>query len=385
LNNAIPASAIGKAGAALAKALGPASLALAAYEVYQALEDDGYGPLPGDPDTWGVLEPPMAPDPNVATQTFTAYGTTREEADAIVCAGMAACQRWWTGYGTSVGSSNCHVRKHTPTGYTVCRSDDPSGWGSDYQYLGLRTAFWDHGTCPEGTSYSSSTPAGCWSSGGSRPLVPAEEDAMEAAIVDGCPGGCGFGPMVPPILNHNIPIDDPGPVWLTIPDGGLWAGDTATTTHPDGTQTVTETDYNASPGTGGEVSVTKTTTVTEKDALGNVTSVTTTEGSVNEQNAAEVPGLCEQFPDIIACMTPGTIAAAEPVEEETITVSLTPETVPGGVGSCPADIPLSIGGQSFALSWSSVCQFATGVNPIVIALGWIAAGYLLFGSVRGRA
>jgi len=113
-----------------------------------------------------------------------------------------------------------------------------------------------------------------------------------------------------------------------------------------------------------------------------VTSVETTEGEVSEAAAQKL--LCEAFPDIVACWTSGEIPAAEAVPEETIDVTLTPVTLAGGAGSCPADIPLEIGGQSFAMSWGSVCQFATGVNPIVIALGWIAAGYLLFGSVRGR-
>jgi hypothetical protein len=195
--------------------------------------------------------------------------------------------------------------------------------------------------------------------------------------------------MVPPILNSGGSIDGPfGPSWITIPDtgpGGGYTSDSQTTTRPDGTQQVTENSYSPS-ASGDTVEVTRTTTVTEKDAAGNVIGVTTTVGTATPQDAPTpaAPGLCEQFPDVVACWTSGTVPEAETVAEETIDVTMTPTTMPGGTGYCPADIPIVLGGQSFAISWGTVCQFATGVNPIVIAVAWISAGFLLFGSVRGR-
>jgi hypothetical protein len=193
--------------------------------------------------------------------------------------------------------------------------------------------------------------------------------------------------MVPQILaaGGSIPADAFGPTLITIPDSGIWPGDAQTTTHPDGSQTVTETNY-AATGEGDTVEVRKTTTVTEKDSTGAVTGVTTTEGSAtSEAPPAEVTPLCEQFPNILACAVqdsapPAVVALGEDVRDVGL---LTPETVSGGAGSCPAPIEVSAVGQTLSFSYQPVCDLATGIRPIVLILGWIAAGMLLFGGVKG--
>jgi hypothetical protein len=383
VTNALSKAGIAAAAAGIARLAGPVALAASAVTIYDALTDDGYSALPGSPDTWAMEAPDTPPSP---TAPGGGYYANFDQARAQLCApvGYSYCSHAGS---TSGGFTTIWCKMWTKSGEpSECHpvtSGYPPGWtGGAVRTVSYGTGA-SAGTCPTGQTYSSSSPAGCWVDGSTRAATPEELEAMEAAIVDGCPGGCGFGPMAVEVLDAgaSLPADAWGPTLIVIPDSGVWPGDSQTTTHPDGTQTVTDNEYNAS-ASGDTVEVTKTTTVTEKDALGNVTSVTTTEGQVSE---GEQKQLCEMFPDVVACWTAGDVPAAEPLDEETITVSLTPETVAGGVGSCPADIPLSIGGQSFALSWSSVCQFATGVNPIVIALGWIAAGYLLFGSVRGRA
>lgn len=394
IHTPIPAAKIAKAAAALAKAVGPVALAASAVEIYDALTDDGYAAMPDDPDTWAKAEPPTAPNPVTGASgggtKSTASYSSLAEALAQLCAGVELCsvtarninwdattyQAWCTPMVLYSGKTDCYSSVTAPYGSAIIGP--------------RRNAFYPKsGTaCPEGMTHMSG-PDGCWSNGETRPLTPEEAAAMEDAIVDGCPGGCGFGPMIPPILDAGGVIEGPfGPSWITIPDsgpGGGYTSDSQTTTRPDGTQQVTQNSY-APSASGDTVQVQRTTTVTEKDALGNVISTTTTVGTATPEAppAEDQPGLCDQFPDVVACWTSGTVPEAETVAEETIDVTLTPTSMPGGAGYCPADIPIVVAGKSFAISWGTVCQFATGVNPIVIALAWISAGFLLFGSVRGR-
>jgi hypothetical protein len=52
---------------------------------------------------------------------------------------------------------------------------------------------------------------------------------------------------------------------------------------------------------------------------------------------------------------------------------------------CPADevIPLSFfGDKSFSFSYSPMCSFAIAVNPIVVLIGYLVAGYMFINSLR---
>jgi len=51
-------------------------------------------------------------------------------------------------------------------------------------------------------------------------------------------------------------------------------------------------------------------------------------------------------------------------------------------GSCPAAESLSILGTEQTLSWQPVCDFATGIRPVVIAVGALSAGLWLLAMVR---
>jgi len=388
--NAMSKAGIAAAGAFVARGLGAAGTIAALATVYEALQDNGYEAMPDDESTWAKTDPDTAPSgyvnvPVGSEGTGTAWYLTADAARNAVCAaavgGLANCT-------TSGASGEKHCTKYTATGYTTkCSYIHP---GAPYTAVGYFEAHYPVAPasgCPEGQTYSAGPPAGCWHDGQTRPATPAELAAMDAAIVDGCPGGCGFGPMVPEILaaGGSIPADAFGPTLITIPDSGIWPGDAQTTTHPDGSQTVTDSNY-AATGDGDTVEVRKTTTVTEKDSTGAVTGVTTTEGSAtSEAPPAEPTPLCEQFPNILACATqdeaaPAVVALGEDVRDVGL---LTPETISGGAGSCPAPIEVSAVGQTLSFSYQPVCDLATGIRPVVLILGWLAAGMLLFGGVKG--
>jgi hypothetical protein len=40
-------------------------------------------------------------------------------------------------------------------------------------------------------------------------------------------------------------------------------------------------------------------------------------------------------------------------------------------------------GRSFAISWAPVCSFGSMIRPLVIAMGWLAAAFIVVGAKQG--
>ncbi|WP_333877508.1 virulence factor TspB C-terminal domain-related protein [Methylobacter sp.] len=55
-----------------------------------------------------------------------------------------------------------------------------------------------------------------------------------------------------------------------------------------------------------------------------------------------------------------------------------------GSGSCPADevATLRSGGQSLSFSYQPLCNLASGIAPVLIAISFLLAGYIVLGSVK---
>jgi hypothetical protein len=49
---------------------------------------------------------------------------------------------------------------------------------------------------------------------------------------------------------------------------------------------------------------------------------------------------------------------------------------------CPADETFSVLGNSFAISWDPICQIATGIHPLMVALGYVAAAFIMIKRIR---
>lgn len=93
-------------------------------------------------------------------------------------------------------------------------------------------------------------------------------------------------------------------------------------------------------------------------------------------------GLCDQYPDILACQKVDAAPTPDALDTKDKAISITPDAGwGGGAGSCPAGRALSHGA---VYSFQPVCDFATGVRPVLIAVAWLAAGLILIGS-RGGA
>lgn len=57
----------------------------------------------------------------------------------------------------------------------------------------------------------------------------------------------------------------------------------------------------------------------------------------------------------------------------------------GGSMSCPPDIPIDLGPiGSVAIPFTFICEWAAKIRPLVIALGWIAAGFIAFRSMTEK-
>lgn len=57
----------------------------------------------------------------------------------------------------------------------------------------------------------------------------------------------------------------------------------------------------------------------------------------------------------------------------------------GGSNSCPADIQVSVPPfGSIAIPFTFICDFASKIRPLVIALGWLAAGFIAFRSMTEK-
>lgn len=119
-----------------------------------------------------------------------------------------------------------------------------------------------------------------------------------------------------------------------------------------------------------EVSNSKTTTST--DSSGNTQTQTQT---TPEQN----PDFCVLHPESIACASMGEVEDQPALTEKQIGVTSVTVTQFGSSASCPAPIQLPHGTE-LSFDWS--CRMAEGVKPFLLALAWLAAGFIVIGALR---
>lgn len=125
-----------------------------------------------------------------------------------------------------------------------------------------------------------------------------------------------------------------------------------------------------------------TTTTTTKDGAGNVIGTTVTEGqSTGTGNGGGdgEPSECEQHPDRIGCTEKGTPTDGDALPTETRGVTSVTVQSFGSASSCPADVNLPKGAK---LSYAYPCQMATTLRPLLLALAWLAAGFIVMGAFR---
>lgn len=99
-------------------------------------------------------------------------------------------------------------------------------------------------------------------------------------------------------------------------------------------------------------------------------------------NDSVLDNFCEANPTATICVDKdyGTVEDSV-LGEKTINVAITPVSV-GGTGSCPAPSPMVLHGQTHYFVWTTYCNFANGIKPILLAFAWLSAAGLLIGSFK---
>lgn len=91
---------------------------------------------------------------------------------------------------------------------------------------------------------------------------------------------------------------------------------------------------------------------------------------------------CRQYPDSIACMEKGETDELD-LETRSIGSMVSPVAV-GGAGHCMADKTLAMAtmGRSITFTYKPICDLASMVRPLILALAWLLAGWIMIGAVK---
>jgi hypothetical protein len=152
---------------------------------------------------------------------------------------------------------------------------------------------------------------------------------------------------------------------------------------PTGSTSSTTTHTLLSSPDGQTLTATDTLTTTTTSPSGVVTTATTSQATPTGQNTATTPSQtdCEKNPAMIGCSFYGSPTVPDVIPIINVPITLTPTSL--GSGSCPSPITFNlINGGSQVISWTPICDLAIGVNPLIIAMGWLMAGYMVIGSVK---
>lgn len=111
------------------------------------------------------------------------------------------------------------------------------------------------------------------------------------------------------------------------------------------------------------------------------------EPSVDPETGAELQpekqdDFCKQNPDSIACMEKGETDELD-LETRSIGSMVSPVAV-GGAGHCMADKTLAMAtmGRSITFTYKPICDLASMVRPLILALAWLLAGWIMIGAVK---
>ena len=102
------------------------------------------------------------------------------------------------------------------------------------------------------------------------------------------------------------------------------------------------------------------------------------------QQSFDTPGLCDLYPDILACAKPE-LGSIDPlnVPDQTVNVSISPMAGFGADNaSCPAPKSFTVQGRSFNMPFTLICDYASGLRPLIIAFAWLGAALMLIAAGR---
>lgn len=108
----------------------------------------------------------------------------------------------------------------------------------------------------------------------------------------------------------------------------------------------------------------------------------TDETTGKEVSPEEQDDFCKQNPDSLACMEEGETDDID-LETRSVGSSVSPVAL-GSPGHCMADKTLSLStlGRSFTFTYKPICDLASMVRPLILAIAWLLAGWIMVGAVR---
>lgn len=225
---------------------------------------------------------------------------------------------------------------------------------------------------------------------GVNPIPPAGSPATDAQVESSLSAALVADPSKAPgvleWVKESVPLLNLNPEPLAVSGPSTVSGPTVTNVTVTDAGTKTEnrtTNFNLTYNTGNvTVTQTTTTTVTNPDNSQSTSTETTSAGSGGGSEAPLEPSdVCKDHPQASGCAELGEHDPEPDLGQESRALSWVPTL--NAAGSCPAPQPFTVHGQSFQMDWSYVCDLATGLRPVVLAVAWLSAAVFVFGVSRG--
>jgi hypothetical protein len=157
----------------------------------------------------------------------------------------------------------------------------------------------------------------------------------------------------------------------TNPDGTVTTQRKTTTYNPDGTVTTTTTgDTTAPDGT-------KTPAPTTND---NKSKGTYCQDNPSDPICQKAGDGCADHPERASCKDMGTPPSDGDLASNSVGPSAITQVAVASNPNCPVGPPLPHGLGN--MSFDGICQLATGIRPVVLAMAWLAAGLILLGGFK---
>lgn len=193
--------------------------------------------------------------------------------------------------------------------------------------------------------------------GTTAPATQADFDALPA------PSPEVYRELAPQV---GVPVDAPVYEPATVPVGDPY-------TKPDGS--TAQPMAQISPASNGQVTV-DVYEMPLTDPQGN---------PVNDPQPQDTPEPqptdCDKYPTSVGCTDLGTPPLGEDMPHTEQPITFTPVPISANA-TCPAPITVNGFGQTLTIDYSSACTYASGLRPIVIAIGYLTALFIIFGVPR---
>ncbi|WP_157273590.1 virulence factor TspB C-terminal domain-related protein [Thiobacillus denitrificans] len=227
---------------------------------------------------------------------------------------------------------------------------NPSGW--------IPPQYQPYGTCPSGYANTPGT-SSCAPQAETRPATADDFNALPD------PSPEVQRELAPQV---GVPVDDPVFEPADVPIGDPY-------TRPDGS--TAEPRARISPASNGQVTVDtydQPLTSPTGEPIANPTPEDTTEQT-------EQPTQCDKYPNTLGCTPLGSPVDGDALPHASVALSFSPLAIPSNA-VCPAPMTISAFGQSIPVAYDSACTYASGLKPIVVAVAYLTAAFIIFGVPR---